>query len=444
MSENKYDLRKYLEKFNSIDSLQRKQFISDLAKELGASFIYIKKRLYEINKRAKLSLPESALKKVYVQNAKTENQYTSKINVDKGTLETTVISDFEPKNDEDWAKLHKVNLEKYKISTYWTKQTVSGKFFTSLQCTLRKLGDNIEQGEIELAIKNAISDQLIPVQYPKTNPTIKKAIIACIADEHVACSNDNALYENTWNESEYRKRKYTLVEILAAETLKHGDFEKIIILSLGDDLDGWNAQTTRGGHSLPQNMTNRQAIETYLKVNIPIWDALIKYFPNSEFEVYNVSESNHGGMGFDDAANLALKAYLDGRYPAHIKFHICNKSIESFRYNSHNIHFAHGKDDKLMRSPMPLNLDHKTESYIKQYMDLNGFLHSENEVNYFIKGDIHQFNYNTGKFFHYINCPSLMGSTDWIMRNFGLSKPGIFHMIMEGESTKSEFGLTYF
>jgi len=369
---------------------------------------------------------------------------TSETNTEKGTIKTTVLSDFEPKTDIEWAELHKVDLEKYKIGIYWTKQTTGGKFFTSLQCVLRKLGDDVEPVEIEKAIEAAWKGKLTPIEYPKLKSTNNKAIVFCIADEHVACSNDKALYDNLWNESEYRKRKTQVIDVLAAETIKHGEFEKIIILSLGDDMDGWNAQTTRGGHSLPQNMTNREAIEAYLKVNISIWDALMKHFSSSQFECYNVSFSNHGGNSFDDAANIALKAYLDGRYPDQVDFRLCEKSIESFRYNNHNIHYTHGKDDKLMRAPMPLNLDHKTEAYIKQYMDLNGYHHAEDEQNYFIKGDIHQFNWNSGKFFHYINCPSVMGSTDWIMRNFGLSKPGILHLILDGTTTKFEPGLTYF
>ena len=41
-----------------------------------------------------------------------------KVNVEKGTLESTIISDYEPKDDIELAKLHKINLDKYVITNY--------------------------------------------------------------------------------------------------------------------------------------------------------------------------------------------------------------------------------------------------------------------------------------------------------------------------------------
>lgn len=64
-----------------------------------------------------------------------------KVNNDKGTLESTIESSFEPKDDIELAKLHKINLEKYKISNYWTKQKPNGKFFSSVFATLRQPKD---------------------------------------------------------------------------------------------------------------------------------------------------------------------------------------------------------------------------------------------------------------------------------------------------------------
>jgi hypothetical protein len=62
------------------------------------------------------------------------------INVEKGTLKSSVVSSYEPKNHEELAELHKVDLNKYKISSYWTKQR-GNKFTSSLLCTLIKPSD---------------------------------------------------------------------------------------------------------------------------------------------------------------------------------------------------------------------------------------------------------------------------------------------------------------
>ena len=41
-----------------------------------------------------------------------------KVNVEKGTIESTIVTDFEPKDDIELAKLHKINLDKYVITNY--------------------------------------------------------------------------------------------------------------------------------------------------------------------------------------------------------------------------------------------------------------------------------------------------------------------------------------
>jgi len=62
------------------------------------------------------------------------------INIEKGTLKSSVVSNFEPKSHEELAELHKVDLSKYKISSYWTKQR-GERFTSSLLCTLIKSED---------------------------------------------------------------------------------------------------------------------------------------------------------------------------------------------------------------------------------------------------------------------------------------------------------------
>ena len=67
------------------------------------------------------------------QNVEGKN-YTEerKVNVEKGTIESTIVSDFDPKDDLELAKLHKINLDKYVITNYWSKMLPSGKFTSSI------------------------------------------------------------------------------------------------------------------------------------------------------------------------------------------------------------------------------------------------------------------------------------------------------------------------
>jgi hypothetical protein len=64
-----------------------------------------------------------------------------KVNNEKGTMESTIETSFEPKDDLDLARLHKINLDKYKISNYWTKQKSNGKFTSSVFATLKQAKD---------------------------------------------------------------------------------------------------------------------------------------------------------------------------------------------------------------------------------------------------------------------------------------------------------------
>ena len=64
-----------------------------------------------------------------------------KVNNEKGTMESTIESSFEPKSDIELAQLHKIDLNKYKISNYWTKQKSTGKFTSSVFATLKQAKD---------------------------------------------------------------------------------------------------------------------------------------------------------------------------------------------------------------------------------------------------------------------------------------------------------------
>jgi hypothetical protein len=66
---------------------------------------------------------------------------TRKVNNEKGTLESTLVLDYEPKDDLELAALHKINLDKYVITNYWSKVLPSGKFTSSVFSKLKKAQD---------------------------------------------------------------------------------------------------------------------------------------------------------------------------------------------------------------------------------------------------------------------------------------------------------------
>lgn len=66
---------------------------------------------------------------------------TIKVDENKGTIESIVVLSYEPKNTEELAKLHKIDLSKYKISNYWSKLKPNGKFTSSVFATLKQPKD---------------------------------------------------------------------------------------------------------------------------------------------------------------------------------------------------------------------------------------------------------------------------------------------------------------
>lgn len=95
----------------------------------------------------KLGVSEEEIKKLKKQIKKVVDKqeviedFVRKVNVEKGTLESSVETTFEPKDDVELAKLHKIDLGKYKISTYWSKLKPNGHFTSSVLASLKKPED---------------------------------------------------------------------------------------------------------------------------------------------------------------------------------------------------------------------------------------------------------------------------------------------------------------
>ena len=83
---------------------------------------------FEVNELLKELKEKDNYQNVEIKNYTEER----KVNVERGTIESTIISDFDPKDDLELAKLHKINLDKYVITNYWSKMLPSGKFTSSI------------------------------------------------------------------------------------------------------------------------------------------------------------------------------------------------------------------------------------------------------------------------------------------------------------------------
>lgn len=269
-------------------------------------------------------------------------------------------------------------------------------------------------------------------QYFKENPVTPKlqlntdynkrtAINIYLSDLHVgAMVESDALYENKYDKDVLRHRiNYILTKLIHYKDV-YGKFEDIFIINLGDTLDGFNHQTTRGGHYLPQNLNNKEQFETYFSIMRSFFDSLVELDITKNINFYSVGDSNHDG-DLQYIVNRTLEVYLNSTYK-NITTQVFNKFIGHYQYNDHTFILTHGKDKINMKHGLPFSLNDKTENYINDYI----YQHDIRTPNiHLIKGDLHQSATQFGKRFRYKNCMSMVGGTGWSITNFGSFYAGV-------------------
>ena len=113
--------------------LRRKQSKSFYAYRLGITENEVDELLKEIRESDEES--NDTLKAPFLYES------VRKINNEKGTIESTLILNFEPKDDIELAALHKINLDKYIIVNYWSKLLPNGKFTSSVFSKKKEAND---------------------------------------------------------------------------------------------------------------------------------------------------------------------------------------------------------------------------------------------------------------------------------------------------------------
>lgn len=302
------------------------------------------------------------------------------------------------------------NLNSF-VTNYWIKSQESGIWTYSVQ--IRKIIDKFYDGE---EFKKKISElfkDIEPKKLPKTAETNTLTVLA-ISDDHVGMLIKDSIFNKEWNDDVYENRLLSIIPTIPQT-------DKLVILSLGDQLNGWNEQTTRGGH-IVSSTSNREQFDSYVKARKIFYDFLFTSGTASQYCIIEVNNSNHSGLGYSYMANALLKQYIELKYPE-VEFQNEESFISKFEYGQHTIYAVHGKDDTHQKRNFPLNLDQSTEVFFTDYILADDVNPKKRFVTVY-KADLHRFNENQGKNFRYINVPSIANGSDWQERNHGTSKPG--------------------
>lgn len=268
--------------------------------------------------------------------------------------------------------------------------------------------------EKEIDFTNIFKDLVKPIKLPKISSKLDLSIFDRLVytDVHIGMEvnqNGYSLYDGAWNEAEVEKR----LEIMVSQTLINKQSDTLIIHELGDFMDGYDAVTTRGGHSLPQNMDNQKAFDVGLSFKIRLIDALIPYY--SEIECINICNDNHAGS-FGYIVNSAFKSYIELKYE-NVKVTNQRKFIDHYIVENRCFILTHGKDDKNMKFGFKPHLDAVQIEKIKNYID-EYKLH--NYTIEFSKGDSHQLllDFTSSSAFEYQNFGAFSPPSDWVKTNF--------------------------
>ena len=271
------------------------------------------------------------------------------------------------------------------------------------------------------AIQEVISElpkrKAVPAKRSKDKPC--KAVKATLSDMHVGMEPNpegRALFGYEYNQEIFNRNLDKVYTAILKEHSLHGRFDVLVLDDLGDGLDGWNGLTTRGGHSLPQNMDNIAAFKAYVFGKLDLIERLLSADVANKIYVRNVSNCNHSG-DFGYTANVSIQMIINRLYDkAQVEYYILEKFMEHFEYGDHCFILTHGKDNKYMRRGLPHVLSDGAIKFISDYIEHYGinskYVHCE-------KGDLHQLGYQRTKRFDYRNFMSFAPPSAYGQHNYG-------------------------
>mgnify|MGYP003412798295 FL=1 len=309
-------------------------------------------------------------------------------------------------------------IDQDSISAYWDK---SDKF--SILVRPQSVSDDINYDYI----KEAVKDINFKVKPPTTTIQSDEVLRIIITDIHVGMETDSkgyGLYPKVWNRDELFKCS----ERILKEVSKYKQqFKEVHVIDLGDMMDGWNGTTTRGGHNLPQNMSNRDAFKVGVKFKVELYNQL-QHLTGCKVKAYNVCNDNHSS-DFGYVVNETVKNICELQNP-NIEVTNFESFISHYVIGNHCFLLCHGKDELHMKFGFKVKLDAVIESKIRQYI----CYHKLND--YFItfeKGDSHQqlLDSTSSEYFDYHNYRALSPASSWVQHNFKLGTCGFTLMTIE-------------
>lgn len=242
-------------------------------------------------------------------------------------------------------------------------------------------------------------------------------------DVHIGMDSSDkgrSLYPSEWNEDILFER----LEKMVSYTLAKQNSNVLYLLDLGDYLDGFNGQTTRGGHALPQNMSNQKAFDVGFTFKSMLITYLAPYY--DKIYVRNICNDNHSG-DFSYFVNQFFKKYIERDLKNVV---VTNQTlfIDHEIVGKYCFVTTHGKDTHNLKFGFRPKIDANQINKIIGYLNTKDLLNKGYEI-IFEKGDSHLylFDSSSSDVFKYYNYPAFSPSSNWVATNFQLGKSGFIH-----------------
>lgn len=234
------------------------------------------------------------------------------------------------------------------------------------------------------------------------------------------------LYDGKWDIPEIMRR----LEIMIDHVIKFKKGDILVIDDLGDYLDGLFGETTRGGHKLPQNMSDKEVYNFGIYFKLYLIEQLLPYYNN--IICNSVTNDNHSGI-FAYFVNKTVKDIIEIKYD-NVEYNLLERFIEHFQFENRVNLLTHGKDSESLKFGFKPQLDTKQIEKIDQYCkEHNLYDGSYLELS---KGDSHQavYDYTTSNDFDYCNYPAFSIPSNWVKSNFKNSRSGFVFYNLDKES----------
>jgi hypothetical protein len=168
---------------------------------------------------------------------------TKKVNVEKGTIESVVDSKFDPQDDVQLAKLHKIDLTKYVIRQYYSKLKSNGNFTSTVIAVLKREGSYTQEDFTKFL---QTFETTTPREYTAAHNASKPFVDVelSLSDYHLAkrhIDGDNSSATRA-------DRFYTMAEGLVFKACASHNIDTVVFPISNDffHTDNYQNQTTQG------------------------------------------------------------------------------------------------------------------------------------------------------------------------------------------------------